>query len=153
MASKRSLATLGALLILGAFLLGLGSAPRPAQALSLGGSFGDLVKIFGIGWVVNRFSGEINDFINKSLKQNEAAIEGHTKVVPILRVGRGSAVGAAQVMGPKVQVNKVQAVAQVDLRIIGSVQARALVPISTKDTSAVKGVGGVGVSSNIKFPL
>jgi hypothetical protein len=153
MANRRSLTTLGAALIIGAFLLGLGSAPRPAQAISLGGSIGDLAKVFGIGWVVNHFSGQINDFINKSLKQHEAAIEGHTKVVPILRVGRGSAVGAAQVMGPKVQVDKVQAVAEIDLKIIGSVQARGLIPISTKDTSSLRGVGGVGVSSNIKFPL
>lgn len=139
--------------LLVAFSLGLASAPQPAQALSLGGAFGDLVKIFGIGWVVKHFSGDINDFINKALKQREAAIEGHTKVVPILRVGTGTAVGAAQVMGPKVQVDKVQAVAEVELSITGSVRARGLIPISTRDTSSIKGVGGVGVSANIKFDI
>lgn len=139
--------------LLVAFSLGLASAPQPAQAFSLGGAFGDLVKIFGIGWVVKHFSGEINDFINKALKQREAAIEGHTKVVPILRVGTGTAVGAAQVMGPKVQVDKVQAVAEVELNITGSVRARGLIPVSTRDTSSIKGVGGVGVSANIKFDI
>lgn len=143
-----SLAVVGVLL---AFTLGLATAPQPARALSLGGAFGDLVKIFGIGWVVKHFSGDINDFINKALKQREAAIEGHTKVVPIIRVGTGTAVGAAQVMGPKSQVDKVQAVAEVELNISGSARARGLIPISTRDTSSIKGVGGVGVSANIKF--
>jgi hypothetical protein len=114
---------------------------------------GDLVKIFGIGWVVNRFGGQINDFINNSLKQHEAAIEGHTKVVPIIRVGHGTAVGAAQVMGPKVQVDKVQAVAEVEINITDRIRGRGLIPVSTKDVTTIKGVGGVGVSANIKFQI
>jgi len=150
---RRPLAAAVLVLVLGAFSIGMLTAPQPAQALSLGGSIGDLVKIFGIGWVVNHFSGEINDFINKSLSQRDAAIEGHTKVVPIIRVGSGTAVGAAQVMGPRVQVDKVQAVAEVELNISGSLRARGLIPISTKDTSSLKGVGGVGVSANIKFEI
>jgi hypothetical protein len=140
-----------------AFLCGLLTAvPPPAGAISLGGGIGELVKIFGIGWVVDRFAGQINDAINSALSQRDAEIQGYTKVVPIVRVGVGrssTAVGAAQVMGPRQQVEKVQAVAEVELRVTGSIRGRGLIPISTRDASTIRGVGGVGVSANIKFPI
>ena len=140
-------------LLLGAFLLGLGTTPRPAAALDLGGGIGTLVKIFGIGWVVDHYSGQINKAINSALAQRDAEIEGYTKVVPILRImgGKGKAIGAAQVMGPRVQVEKVKAVGEVELRLLGAVRARGLLPISTKSSLSI--VPGVGVSANIKFPI
>ncbi|NTU84178.1 MAG: CHAT domain-containing protein, partial [Chloroflexales bacterium] len=49
--------------------------------------------------------------------QREARIADATKVVPIVRVGSGTAVGAAQVMGPRMQVDKVQAVAEIELNL------------------------------------
>lgn len=150
---KHPLFNLGVLVVLGAFVLGLATAPTPAQALSLGGAFGDLVKIFGIGWVVKQYGTQIDSFINKALAEREAAIQGWTKVVPIVKVGTGKAVGAAQVMGPREQVEKVQAVAEVDLQITGALRARGLIPVTTKNASPLKGVGGVGVSANIKFQL
>jgi len=142
-----------ATLLLWAFLLGVGAAPNPVQALSLGGGIGDLVKIFGIGWVVEHFSGQINKAINTALAQHDAAVEGYTKVVPIINFGggKGTSVGAAQVMGPPAQVAKVKAVAEVELSILGSVRARGLLPIGTK--SSVSMVPGVGVSANIRFPI
>lgn len=145
--------TLVAMLLMWAFLLGVGIAPNPVQALDLGGTIGDLVKIFGIGWVVDRFAGQINNAINSALQQRDAEIRGYTKVVPIVRLGsgKGTAVGAAQVMGPQAQVEKVRAVAEVELRITGAIRARGLVPISTRNT--LSSVGGVGVSANIKFPI
>ncbi|MEN6303293.1 MAG: hypothetical protein ABFD96_11245 [Armatimonadia bacterium] len=139
--------------LLAAFGLGVTTAPNPARALGLGGGIGDLVKIFGIAWVVERFGPQIDRAINDALKQHDAQIEGYTKVVPIVRVGSSTAVGAAQVMGPRVQVDKVQAVAEVELRVIGSIRGRGLIPVSTRDVQTVKGVGGVGVSANIKFPI
>ncbi len=147
--------TIGVILVLGAFLLGAGAMPHPAEAISLGGTIGDLVKIFGIAWVVDRFADDIDRTINSLLRQHEAEIQGHTKVVPIIRVGSGTAVGAAQIMGPQSQVEKVQAVAEVELRITGSVRARGLIPVTTRKglSGTPGGVGGVGVSANIKFPL
>lgn len=139
--------------LLGAFGLGMTTAPNPAGALSLGGGIGDLVKIFGIAWVVDRFGPQIDRAINSALKQRDAEIEGYTKVVPIVRVGGSTAVGAAQVMGPRAQVDKVQAVAEVELRVIGSIRGRGLIPISTRNAQTVRSVGGVGVSANIKFPI
>lgn len=142
-----------ALLLAGAFLLGAGTAPTPVEAINLGGSMGDLVKIFGIGWVVNRFAGQINTTINRALAQQEAEIAGYTKVVPIVRLvgGGGQAIGAAQVMGTKAQVDQVRAVAEVELRLLGSTRARGLVPISNPTSLSI--VNGVGISANIKFPL
>ncbi len=142
-------------LLLWAFLLGVGTPPAPVQGLDLGGGIGDLVKIFGIGWVVSRYGDEIDKFINNTLRQNDAAVEGLTKVVPVVRVGKGgTAVGAVQVMGPPEQVKKVQAVAEVQIGI-GKLRGRGLVPITTKSAEAktLKGVGGVGVSADIKFPI
>ena len=137
-------------LLLCAFALGLSWTPGPAQSLPLG----DVVKVFGIGWVVERFSVQIDRAINSALAEHQAGIEGATKVVPIIRVGKGgTAVGAAQVMGPQVQVDKVQAVAEVELRIAGTLRARGLIPVSTRDVSTVRSVSGVSVSADIKFPI
>jgi len=142
------------LVIVWAFVLGIAVGPRPAESLDLGGALGDLVKIFGIGWVVKQFAGDIDGAINDLLGQREAEIAGATKVVPILRVGSGVAVGAAQVMGPQRQVNKVEAVAEIELNI-GDLRGRGLIPVTTRRdlTSSVRGVDGVGVSANIKFPI
>jgi hypothetical protein len=144
---------LACLFLLWAFLLGVGTAPSPVQALDLGGGIGTLVKIFGIGWVVDHFAKDINKTINSALAQRDAQINGYTKVVPIVRLaGRGgAAVGAAQVMGPQVQVEKVKAVAEVELNLIGTVRARGLLPIGTRNSLNI--VPGVGVSANIKFPI
>jgi len=153
---NEKLRTLTVLVVVWAFVLGMAIGPQPARAIDLGGAVGDLVKIFGIGWVVDRFSGDINDTINNVLSQHEAEIAGATKVVPILRVGEGggTAVGAAQVQGPREKVRQCQAVAELELEF-GSLRGRALLPVSTKSnlTSTIRGISGVGVSANIKFPI
>jgi hypothetical protein len=153
MIKRRPWVMLACLLLLWAFLLGVGTAPSPVQALDLGGGIGSLVKIFGIAWVVDHFSRDIDKAINGALAQHDAKINGYTKVVPIIRlVGRGgTAVGAAQVMGPQIQVEKVKAVAEVELNMLGSFRARGLLPIGTRNSLNI--VPGVGVSANIKFPI
>ncbi|MGC9319889.1 MAG: hypothetical protein ACP5KN_17790 [Armatimonadota bacterium] len=150
------LRNLAVLVVVWAFVLGIFAGPQPARSLDLGGTIGDLVKIFGIGWVVNRFADDIDGAVNDLLAQHEAEIAGATKVVPIIRVGEGggTAVGAAQVMGPGTQLQKVEAVAELELSV-GDFRGRALLPVSTKRnlTRSVKGISGVGVSANIKFPI
>ena len=152
---KRAL-SVGALVLAWAFVLGLAIGPQPVRGIDLGDSLVSLIKIFGIAWVVDRFADDINNGINSLLRQHEAEIEGATKVVPILRIGEGggTAVGAAQVMGPAVQVDKVQAVGELELDV-GNLRGRALLPVSTRKdlTSTIRGIGGVGVSANIKFPV
>ncbi len=142
------------LVVVWAFVLGMAVGPQPARGLDLGGALGDLVKIFGIGWVVKQFAGDIDNAINGLLGQQEAQIAGSTRVVPILRVGSGVAVGAAQVMGPQQQVQKVEAVAEIELNI-GDFRGRGLIPVTTRRdlTRNIRGVDGVGISANIKFPI
>lgn len=152
---KRAL-SLGLLVATWAFVLGLAVGPQPARGIDLGDTLGGMIKLFGIAWVVDHFAEDIDRVINDVLRQKEAEVEGATKVVPILRIGEGggAAVGAAQVMGPAVQVDKVQGVGELELDW-QNLRGRALLPVSTKKelTSSIRGVGGVGVSANIKFPL
>ena len=147
--------TLTMLVVVWAFVLGMAIGPQPANA-QFGGAIGDLVKIFGIGWVVSHFADDIDHAINSLLQQRDAEIAGATKVVPILRVGEGggTAVGAAQVQGPQQKVRQCSAVAEIELDV-GDLRGRALLPVSTKSniTSSIKGISGVGVSANIKFPI
>ena len=135
------------LILVWAFVLGLTVAPQPVHS-QFGGAIGDLVRIFGIGWVVQRFSGEIDSAINSVLAQNEARIDGATKVVPILSVGSGTTIGAAQVQGSRTEIDRVGAVTQVELRLAGF-RGQALIPV----TGGMTAVPGVGVSANISFPL
>ncbi|MFQ6098149.1 MAG: hypothetical protein ACE5O2_10525 [Armatimonadota bacterium] len=126
-----------------------------AQADIFDGLLGKGLKILGVGLVLDRWGDDINRFINKILGQRRAQVEGKTKLVELIRVGSpGGAVGAAQVMGPAHQVDKVQAVAELELGI-GRFRGRALLPVTTKKrlTKTIRGVGGTGVSANIKFPL
>lgn len=147
--------TLTMLVVVWAFVLGMATGPQPANA-QFGGALGDLIKVFGIGWVVTQFADEIDGAINDLLRQRDAEIAGATKVVPILRVAEGgrNAVGAAQVMGPQQQVRTCQAVAELELDV-GDIRGRALLPVTTRSnlTSSIRGISGVGVSSNIKFPI
>jgi len=143
--------------ILTAFLVGFGSGPSSVEALNLSGALKGALKIFGIGYVVTQFGGQINSFINSVLAQHSAKVAGQTKVVPIVRIGAGgTAVGAAQIMGPAVQVKKVSAVAELEWKPGNVLRARGLFPVTDvkiTDPTKIKGVGGVGVSANIKLPL
>jgi len=156
MTRKSKALSIGLLIATWAFVLGLAVGPQPVRGIELGHGLVRLVKIFGIAWVVDHFAEDIDQAINSVLRQREAEIEGATQVVPILRIGDGggTAVGAAQVMGPAVQVDKVQAVAELELGV-GNLRGRALLPVSTRRelTKSIKSIGGVGVSADIKLPI
>jgi hypothetical protein len=116
---------------------------------------GSALKIFGIGYVVSHFGPQINSFINNLAGQKGVKWDGLTKVVPIISVGSGTYVGAAQVQGAQDRVSEVKAVGQVETRISG-LGARLLVPVGT--TSIKKGtnltrIQGVGVSGLIDFKI
>ena len=75
-----------------------------------------------------------------------------TKVVPVISGGISSrqAVGMVQVCGPRRQVEKVKAVAQLDQDLFGrEIKIRAMIPIDTdtieKDIKAVDEVGITGI--------
>jgi hypothetical protein len=114
---------------------------------------GNLVKVAGIGYLVSTYGGEINGFLNKSLGEREAAAQGATKVVPILSLGGGGYIGAAQVVGNPDNVKKVRAVIQVEGRF-GKFGARVLVPTATEKALAnPQRAKGVGVSAVVEFKI
>jgi hypothetical protein len=137
------------------FLVGIGAPMQPSYALDLGGLAGDVLKVAGIGFLVKQFGPEIDKFINSALGTRGIGNEGMTKVVPIIRLGSGTAVGAVQVVGPASQVQKVKAVAEIEITFGNHIRGRALVPISMSkfNVQTIHGVGGVGVSANIKFVI
>ena len=120
-----------------------------ADAINLGG----ILKIAGIGLLVDQFGPQLNSFINTLMAQHNATPEFATKVVPILTVGvlgNSGYIGAAQVMGPQNLVDRVQAVVQVESSFNGNVfRIKGLIPIDSKVPVNFSRVSGVGVSAMI----
>jgi hypothetical protein len=113
----------------------------------------DILKVLGVGAVVQKFGPEINRAINKLTDHDDSRVS-KTKVVPIISVGSRKAIGAAQVMGPASQVDKVKSVAQLDQDIFGrEVKIRALVPISSNGVSNIRRVEQVGISGIVDLRL
>ncbi len=131
--------------------LGIGSA---ARASIFSGTLGTAIKVFGIGYAVRVFGPQINSFINGVMAQRGIEREGGTKVVPILSVGQGLYIGAAQVMGPVSRVNNVRSVAQGEVSI-GDIRLNGLVPLNATVPliSPTSTVGGVGISAIIQFSI
>ena len=112
-----------------------------------------ILKGAGIGVLVKQFQRPINDGLNKLTGTAGPGQYEKTKVVPIVSIGQGGYVGAVQVSGPKIQVDQVQAVGQVEGSIVGNrFRLKALIPINTEkpsDLKSIKRVKGVGVSAII----
>ena len=112
---------------------------------------GSVLKGGGIGLLVKQFQRPLNDGINKLTGTAGPGADEATKVVPIVSVGQGGFVGAVQVSGPRVQVDRVQAVGQVEGSIVGGqFRLKALIPIDTEkpaDLKSIRRVKGVGVSA------
>jgi hypothetical protein len=134
-----------AALLLLTFLVAFGGVAANASVI------GSAVKLFGIGFVVSKFGPQINSFINTLLNEHGVKWEGTTKVVPIISIGKGGHVGAAQVAGAPDIVAQTKAVGQGEVSI-GGLRGKLLVPMST--TNPLKGVQkvkGVGVTAIIDF--
>jgi hypothetical protein len=113
---------------------------------------GDVLKGGLIGVAVEALAPEINKAINTLLMNRKVENRQETKVVPILTVGKGAKVGAAQVIGEKADVDKVKAVAQLE----GSASKlgfKALIPVESLDLTNLKRVYGVGLSALIDYKL
>lgn len=119
------------------------------------GLLGDIVKVGGIAFVVDKFGDQINDFVNKLTMNKDLATTEATAVVPILSIGSGSYIGAAQVIGAKENVEKCKAVVQIEGNtVLGrNIRAKALVPVGSKSTSNIKRIYGVGVSAVIDIRI
>jgi len=115
-----------------------------------------LLKVLGVGAVVQKFGPDINKAVNK-LSNHKDTSTSITKVVPIISGGIGgrTAIGAAQVMGKKADVDKVNAVAQIEQDILGKeVKIRAMIPITSKDViKDIRAVPGVGISGIVDLKL
>ncbi len=114
-----------------------------------------LIKIGGVAAVVNNFGKEMNKGIN-GLTHHKDSAKVKTKVVTILSVGIGksSAVGAAQVMGPPNLIDKVAAVAQPEADLLGTIRLKALIPVSSKDVvTNIRKVDGVAVTGIVDIKL
>lgn len=122
----------------------------------LGGDLGKIIKIGGMALLVQQFGKDMNSGLNK-LTGHKDSTKVKTKVVTILSVGigRGNAIGAAQVMGPPALVDKVVAVAQPEADLFGKeVRLKALIPVSDKNVSkTLHIVDGVGVSGIVDIRL
>ncbi len=115
----------------------------------------DLLGVVGGGFLVSAVAGPLNDFINTVTFNKGAKVEGHTKVVPIVSLGSGTRIGAAQVAGPKGDVvASTKAVAQIETTFKDRIRVEILVPIDSENPlQRFKRVQGVGVSAIIDYRL
>jgi hypothetical protein len=128
------------------FLAGLavGGAQTVSRLLKTGGAIA----------VADRFGPQIDDGINTVTRQNDLGDDVATKIVPILSVGDGKFVGIVQIAGPAEQVERVNAVAQIELRVpVIRTRARAMIPIDTRSLTDMSRVSGVGVSALVDLRL
>ena len=112
----------------------------------------DTLKEKGMTLALDHFSGKINDYVNENAPfKIEEGYE--TKIVPVVTVGSKGYIGAAQICGPKEQLEKCKAALTVEGQLAsGAVRVQYLVPIDTaKPTSLenVRRVQGVGVSARL----
>ncbi|MHB9036010.1 MAG: hypothetical protein ACYC64_05040 [Armatimonadota bacterium] len=119
--------------------------------VSYGSLVGDIVKVGGVGIIVDKFGKQINSFVNKLTANKNLGAQQATKVVPIISFGGGGYIGAAQVIGMKANVAKCKAVVQIEGNAVfgKNIRAKALVPVGSKTTSKIKRIYGVGVSALI----
>ena len=139
----------GIAIVLMVGLLVVGSASVAVYAIGLG----DIAKVVGVGWLVSKYGNQIDSFITGALGERDAAARGATKVVPIISLGRGTHIGAAQVVGNPENVKAVKAVVQVEGKF-GSLGAKVLLPTTTDSPSgSPERAKGVGVSAVIEFKI
>ena len=126
-----------------------------AAAGSFGSLPGDIIKVGGAALVVDKFGGQINKFINGLTLNKNLGTTQATAVVPILSLGGGGYIGAAQVIGAKANVDKCKAVVQIEGNAVfgKNIRAKALVPVGSKSTSNIKRIYGVGVSAIIDIRI
>ncbi|MFM9872248.1 MAG: hypothetical protein ACKVQS_02140 [Fimbriimonadaceae bacterium] len=122
------------------------------------GQIKQIIKILGVGAAVKQFGPDINKAINGLTNHTDTNLN-YTKVVPIITIGINSrgAIGAAQVMGAKKNVDKVKMVASPEADLFGKeIKIRALIPVATDnptDAKNLKAVDGVGVSGIVDLKL
>lgn len=132
-----------------ALMLGTGIASQ-VSAFNLGSFLGGVVKVGGIGFLVDKYGDSVNSAINSVMMKEGAGTNYATKVVPIVSIGDSGYIGAAQVIGEASQVAKVRAVGQLEIgwndRLF---RIKGLVPMDSMNPTSFSRVQGVGVSAVI----
>ena len=138
-------------LVIGALICGfiLGNSMPAVQANILG----TVLKGGAVTALVNQFSSQLNDAINAVTAKYPISSDYATKVVPIITVGNAAYAGAAQVSGPKAQVDQCKAALQIQESFFGSFRANVLIPVDKIAVSDVNRVQGVGVSAQIDVKI
>ncbi len=146
--SVRAKLTLVSLVLVVAFMVSTGVNTQAAL-------LGDILKVGGVGFVVDKFGSQINDFVNKLTANKNLSSTEATNVVPIISFGGGGYIGAVQVIGSKDNVDKCKAVVQIEGNAMfgKNIRAKALVPVGSKTTSNIKRIYGVGVSAIIDIRI
>lgn len=130
-------------------MLGTGIASQ-VSAFNLGSFLGGVVKVGGIGFLVNKYGDSVNSAINSLMMKEGVGTNYATKVVPIVSIGDSGYIGAAQVIGDANQVAKVKAVGQLEIGWNDKLfRIKGLVPMDSMDPTAFSRVQGVGVSAVI----
>lgn len=127
-----------------------------AGGVTQAGVLDKIVKGGAISVGVYALAKPLNKFVNSLLLQNNATVEATTKVVPILAVGTGTRVGAAQVAGPRSAVDRVTAVVQGEWEPGDNdrFRFRAMIPVAAFKKGGSNGtVTGVGVSAVVDYDL
>ena len=124
--------------------------PASVSALNLGNILRDSMAPVVGGALVTATAGPMDDFINTATLNNGGRLDGHTKVVPIISLGNGTRLGAAQVGGNlRRAVDNTRAVVQLERNFQG-VRATILIPVdSLTPIRQFRRVQGVGVTAII----
>jgi len=114
----------------------------------------DLISVVGGGLLVKSLAEPINSFINEVTLNKGVKNMSATKVVPIVSVGSGLYIGAAQVSGPANAVAQTKAVARLEVSFQGRARVDILIPIDSENPlERFRRVQGVGVSAIIDLKL
>ncbi len=139
--------------LLAAAMLGAGVCSS-VSAASIGSILGGVVKVGGIGFLVDKYGESINSAINSVMMKEGAGTNYATKVVPIVSIGNSGYIGAAQVIGDADQVEKVEAVGQLEVSWNSRLfRIKGLIPMDSKNPTSFSRVQGVGVSAVIDVKI
>lgn len=109
------------------------------------------------GYLVTAIAKPLNGFINSLMDAKGVGNREGTKVVPILTLGSGTYLGAAQIVGPQAAVNHTQAVVSFRGSFAGDAwNASALVPVSSLNVAgsgSIARVYNVGVDAVVNARL
>ena len=118
--------------------------------------WGDILREKGTSLVLDHFGAKIDEYVNENapLKIEKGCA---TKIVPVVTIGSKGYIGAAQICGPKEQVDKCKAALTVEGQLAsGAVRIQYLVPIDTNKPTSLENVHrvqGVGITNSVHLSL